>query len=145
MIGGQRVAELLGKAAQHFKKEEYWDTIQTLEPVIPMTEGKVRSKARTLLAKAYAKNPKWVKRAEEEIRNMLSEDPKYADGYYELAKIYKAKGLASRSQVDVQEGAKDPTRPSRSLAGDWPDHSGAGREGRPEGEGRLLESTLQER
>lgn len=98
VIGGQRVAELLGKAAQHFKKEEYWDTIQTLEPVIPMTEGKVRSKARTLLAKAYAKNPKWVKRAEEEIRNMLSEDPKYADGYYELAKIYKAKGLASRSR-----------------------------------------------
>ena len=97
-MSGQRVAEMLGKAAQHFKKEEYWDAIQTIEPIIPMTEAKVKSKARTLLARAYAKNPKWVKRAEEELRNLLLEDPKNADGYFELAKIYKEKKLASRSR-----------------------------------------------
>lgn len=98
VVAGQALAERLGKAAGHFKKEEYWDAIQTLEPVIPMTEGKVRCKARILLARAYSKNPNWVKRAEEEIRDVLREDPKYADGYFELAKIYREKGLASRSR-----------------------------------------------
>ncbi len=113
-LGGQQIAEMLGKAAVHFKKEEYWDTIQTLEPIIPMLEGKVRSKTRTLLAKAYSKNPNWVKRAEEEIRNVLNDDPTYADGYYELAKIYKEKGLASRSMSMFRKVLE--------LA---PDHAGA--------------------
>ena len=97
VVGGQ-VAELLGKANQHFKKEEYWDAIQILEPAIAHTEGKLKSKARLLLAKAYAKNPKWVKRAEEEIRELLAEDPRYAEGYFHLAMIYKEKGLASRAR-----------------------------------------------
>ena len=56
-------------------------------------------RGRILLAKAYAKNPNWVRRAEETLQNVVREDPVNVDAHYELGLLYKAGGLAARAQA----------------------------------------------
>jgi len=93
-----RAAELQVRLAEkHFEMEKYWDAIQALEPAVPILTGKMRQRARVLLARAYLKNPKWVKRAEETLLSVVQEDDKNADGHFLLGKIYKQQGLKTRS------------------------------------------------
>jgi tetratricopeptide (TPR) repeat protein len=89
--------EAYRRAQKHFEKEQYWDAIQLLEPALPKVEGKARSKVRILLAKAYQKNPKWVKRAEDQLQTVIREDPNNADAHFLLGSIYKTSGLKSRA------------------------------------------------
>ena len=56
-------------------------------------------RGRILLARAYAKNPNWVRRAEETLQNVVREDPVNVDAHYELGLLYKAAGLAARAQA----------------------------------------------
>jgi Tfp pilus assembly protein PilF len=58
----------------------------------------MRQRARVLLARAYLKNPKWVKRAEETLLAVIHDDDKNVDGHFLLGKIYKEQGLKTRSQ-----------------------------------------------
>jgi len=95
-----RAAELQVQLAEkHFEQEKYWDAIQALEPAVPVVTGKVRQKARVLLARAYLKNPKWVKRAEETLLAVIQDDDKNVDGHFLLGKIYKQQGLKTRSHT----------------------------------------------
>jgi hypothetical protein len=94
-----RAAELQVRLAEkHFEQEKYWDAIQALEPAATVLTGKMRQRARVLLARAYLKNPKWVKRAEETLLSVVQEDDKNVDGHFLLGKIYKQQGLKTRSQ-----------------------------------------------
>jgi tetratricopeptide (TPR) repeat protein len=88
---GIRMAEKL------YEKEKFWDAIQLLEPAIPLVEGKQRQRARIALARCYLKNPKWAKRAEEELLAAAREDPKNVDAHFILGTIYKERGLRSRA------------------------------------------------
>ena len=56
-------------------------------------------KGRILLAKAYAKNPNWVRRAEEYLHQVVREDPDNVDAHYELGRLYKQVGHAARAQA----------------------------------------------
>lgn len=85
------------KAEKHFEKEQYWDAIQLLEPALPHAQGKSKTRVRVLLAKCYLKNPKWVKRAEEQLQNAVREEPGSADAHFLLGTIYKSGGLKSRA------------------------------------------------
>jgi DnaJ domain len=94
-----RAAEMQVRLAEkHFEQEKYWDAIQALEPAVPVLTGKMRQRARVLLARAYLKNPKWVKRAEETLLSVVHDDDKNVDGHFLLGKIYKEQGLKTRSQ-----------------------------------------------
>jgi hypothetical protein len=94
-----RAAELQVRLAEkHFEQEKYWDAIQALEPSVLVLTGKMRQRARVLLARAYLKNPKWVKRAEETLLAVIHDDDKNVDGHFLLGKIYKEQGLKTRSQ-----------------------------------------------
>ena len=86
-------------AEKHFEQEKFWDAIQALEPAVPVLTGKVRQRARVLLARAYLKNPKWVKRAEETLLSVVHDDDKNVDGHFLLGKIYKQQGLKTRSHA----------------------------------------------
>jgi tetratricopeptide (TPR) repeat protein len=119
----KRVAqEALRKAQKHFEKEKYWDAIQALEPAVTVVTGKMRQRARVLLARAYLKNPKWVKRAEETLLAVVHDDDKNVDGHFLLGRIYKEQGLKTRSQSmfrravelkpDHEEAAAELTDPS---------------------------------
>jgi hypothetical protein len=89
--------ESLRNAQQYFEHGHYWDAIQTIEEVLPAMQGRLRARARLLLAQAYLKNPKWTKSAEQELKNVLADDPSNADAYFLLGTIYKQGGLAQRS------------------------------------------------
>jgi hypothetical protein len=92
--------ETLAKAQLLLTQARYWDAIQMLEVAVPQLEPRrAQHRGRILLAKAYAKNPNWVRRAEETLHDVVREDPANADAHYELGLIYKAGGLPARAQA----------------------------------------------
>jgi curved DNA-binding protein CbpA len=75
-----------------------WGAIQLLQAVIPRIYGrKQRERARVLLAKAYIKNPNWVRRGEELLQKVIQEDPQNAEAHYALGLLYKESGMSSRA------------------------------------------------
>jgi tetratricopeptide (TPR) repeat protein len=89
--------EAIRKAARSVATEKYWEAIQLLEPAIGRVEGKVRQNGRVLLAKAYMKNPNWVKQGEELLLAVVQDDPKHIEAYMLLGNLYKGGGLRSRA------------------------------------------------
>ena len=89
--------ESFRKADKLFDREQYWDAIQLLEPALPRAQGKLKNRVRVLLAKAYLKNPKWIKRAEEQLQTVVKEDAANVDAHFLLGTIYKTGGLKSRA------------------------------------------------
>jgi tetratricopeptide (TPR) repeat protein len=90
-------AQLLKNARRLYGKEKYWDAIQSLEGLVPLTEGKTRVEALVLLAKAYLKNPHWVKRAEEQLLLAVEANPKHVEAHFLLGTIYHDKNLRARA------------------------------------------------
>lgn len=91
--------ETLASAQLLITQARYWDAIQLLESAIPRLEPtRLQSRGRILLARAYAKNPNWLRRAEEMLHAVVRDDPTNADAHYELGLLYKAGGLAARAQ-----------------------------------------------
>ncbi len=94
----QKAAELaIRRAEMLYEKEQYWDAIQALEAALPLVEGKVLQRARVDLARAYMKNPNWVKKAEEELQKTVRDDPRNVDAHFLLANIYKESGQRIRA------------------------------------------------
>ena len=56
-------------------------------------------RGRLLLARAYSKNPNWLRRAEETLHELVREDPTNADAHFELGLIYKGSGFQARAQA----------------------------------------------
>lgn len=125
-----RETEILTKAAKFMTDEKYWDAIQALEGAVASFTGRRLQKARLLLARAYAKNPKWQRRAEEVAQKVVKDEPANAEAYFVLAGIYKAGRLESRATAmyrkvlelkpDHEEaraalGEAEPPKPSGTL------------------------------
>jgi len=92
--------DTLYKAQVLLAQARYWDAIQVLEATVPQMEPRRHQhRGRILLARAYAKNPNWVRRAEETLQRIVREDPVNVDAHYELGLLYKAGGLAARAQA----------------------------------------------
>ena len=91
--------EILISARRLLTQARYWDAIQMLESAIPAMEPRAQQhRGRLLLARAYSKNPNWLRRAEEVLQQLLREDPTNADVHYELGLIYKNSGFVARAQ-----------------------------------------------
>jgi hypothetical protein len=100
--GGEYIPpeDILFKARLLFSQARYWEVTNLLEGTIPhMEERRHQHKGQILLARAYAKNPSWVRRAEETLQLVVREDPANVDAHYELGLLYKAGGLAARAQA----------------------------------------------
>ena len=92
--------DTLFKARLLLSQARYWEVIHMLESTVEqMEERRHQHKGRILLARAYAKNPNWMRRAEETLQHVVREDPGNADAHYELGLLYKAGGLAARAQA----------------------------------------------
>jgi Tfp pilus assembly protein PilF len=128
-----RVEEAIGRAEQLIAERMYWEAIQQLEPMIRRAEGPLRVRARMALAQAYAKNPKWIRRAEEQLQAVMREDPKHIDAYLVLASIYRAGHLPARAIAlyrKVLELEPDHPQALRGLAREEhvePPHPSGGR------------------
>jgi len=101
----RRAAKLLeqARALEQEKPDEpehqrlTYDAIQLLEPAVEVVQGKARLRAQMLLARGYAKNPKWAKRAEELLLAASRENPKAAEPWALLGSIYAGSGLKTRA------------------------------------------------
>jgi tetratricopeptide (TPR) repeat protein len=89
--------ESLRKAERQIAEGAYWDAIKLLETAIPHLTGKQKQRARVANARALAKNPHWIKDAEQLLETVLEEDPKYATAHFELALLYRDCGLKGRA------------------------------------------------
>lgn len=95
---------------------KYWEAITVLETALPhMEPPRHQNRGRILLARAYAKNPNWLRKAEEQLQEVLRTDPQHVDGHYQLGLLYKAQGLTARAQglfrrvIELQPDHKDAT------------------------------------
>ncbi len=90
--------EAIHRAERLIADTKTWDAIQLLQAVIPRVFGrKQRDRARVLLAKAYIKNPNWLRRGEELLQTVIQEDPQNAEAHFALGMLYKESGMSSRA------------------------------------------------
>ena len=93
-----RVAEeSIRKAERYLLEEKFWDAIQLLEPAIRVAGGQWKARGQLALARAYLKNPHWLKRAEEQLQAIVKEAPQNAEAYFLLGTLYLQGGLRSRA------------------------------------------------
>jgi curved DNA-binding protein CbpA len=96
----------LEDARQLLEEARFWDAIQILESAVPRLHPQgQRHRGEILLARAYARNPKWVRRAEKTLRGVIGEDPTNAEAHYQLGLLYKAGGLNARAQSMFRKAA----------------------------------------
>ena len=100
---GRRAASILATAAELFRDANYWEAIQQLEPMIPRATGETRDSAQLLLAQAYLKNPKWMRRAEAVLQTLVARSPRHVTAQLQLAEIYRASGLTSRAKAAYEK------------------------------------------
>jgi curved DNA-binding protein CbpA len=91
------VEEGIRRAEELIAERMYWEAIQQLEPLIRRVEGPLRVRARLALALASSKNPKWLRRAEEQLQAAIHEDPRHVEAHLLLASIYRTEGLPARA------------------------------------------------
>jgi tetratricopeptide (TPR) repeat protein len=94
--------EALRRAEKLYAQEKYWDSIQLIEPALASLKGKLHQRARVLLARNYLRNPKWLKRAEEQLLAVVREDASSVDAHFLLAGIYRSGGLRTRAFHEYQ-------------------------------------------
>jgi curved DNA-binding protein CbpA len=90
--------EAIHRAERLLTDGKVWDSIQLLQRIVPQIYGKKqRERARVLLAKAYIKNPNWLRRGEELLQAVIQEDPQNAEAHYVLGMLYKESKMNSRA------------------------------------------------
>jgi tetratricopeptide (TPR) repeat protein len=121
--------EILFRARLMLTQARYWEAIQLLETTLPAMEPRRQQhRGRLLLARAYSKNPNWLRRAEETLQGIMKEDPTNAEACYELGLVYKSSGFTARAQamfrraLELRPGHKE----AEAELGIQPEVSGGG-------------------
>jgi tetratricopeptide (TPR) repeat protein len=116
--------EALDRAAVFIGIEKHWDAIQLLEPLVKTSRSQVtRHKASLLMARAFIKNPKWMRRAEQALRAVVDEDPAHAEAHFLLGQVYRDEGLKARAEsmfrrvLELRPGHKGATEELKALSG----------------------------
>jgi len=126
------VEEAIGRAEQLIAERMFWEAIQQVEPLIHRVEGPLRTRARMALAQASVRNPKWLRRAEEQLQAVLREDPRHIEAYLLLASIYRTEGLPTRAAAlyrKILEIEPDHPKARREVGGQAhaePEHPSGG-------------------
>jgi Tfp pilus assembly protein PilF len=129
------VEEAINRAEELIVERMYWEAIQQLEPLVRRVEGPLRVRARMALALASAKNPKWLRRAEEQLQAAILEDPQHVEAHLLLASIYRTKGLPTRAAalyrrvLEIKPGHPKALRGLAHLEHAEPEHPSGGLRG----------------
>ena len=91
------VEEALHRATKLYEREQYWDAIQLLDPIVEKAPAKLRARGKVLLARCNLRNPKWARRAEEMLLSVIRDEPGTAEAWALLGQIYSAKGMQARA------------------------------------------------
>jgi hypothetical protein len=89
--------EVLAHAEAEFAEGRAWDALQAVDAVLVGLSGRLRLRALLLKARVYAKNPNWLKEAEEQLKEILVAQPANVDALFLLGGIYKEVGFAARA------------------------------------------------
>jgi tetratricopeptide (TPR) repeat protein len=91
-------AEGLFRAGEErFQEAKYWEAMALLGEAVRVAEGRLRLRARLLLARAFLKHPEKEREAEKELQAVLEADPEHLDAHFHLGTIYKRRGWKSRA------------------------------------------------
>jgi serine/threonine protein kinase len=102
-------SESLRLAEMKLRAGQTWEAIQYAESAFPNLEGHDKLKARVLLARAKAKNPKWVKEAERSLLDLVKEEPQAHEPWVALGDVYRASQMTSRAIAMYKKGLElDP-------------------------------------
>jgi hypothetical protein len=93
------VMNALAQAEAHFTASRFWEAIQILEGMLPWVRGRSEVRVRTLLARCYRKNPKWLRSAEDELLRVLDLQPGNVEALLSLGEIYRQVGMPSRARA----------------------------------------------
>jgi curved DNA-binding protein CbpA len=93
----ERLAETIATGEELLRDGHYWEAIQQIEPTLQQARGELRVRARLALARACVRNPKWLKRAETHLQDVLHEHPEHVDAHLLLGDIYRAGNLRARA------------------------------------------------
>jgi curved DNA-binding protein CbpA len=85
------------RAAASIGRERYWEALPLLETAVPRATGASKQRGRILLARIYARDPDWVKQAEELLLAVVHAEPDAAEAHFYLGVIYRHLGLRSRA------------------------------------------------
>jgi len=93
----RRLEEIYKKAQERFAERKFWEVVGMLEALAPLAQGRLRHKARVLLAQTYFKNPQWRREAEVEMLGVLEEAPDNVDARFALAEMYRDWGQREKA------------------------------------------------
>jgi tetratricopeptide (TPR) repeat protein len=117
--------EVLAHAEGELAEGRAWDALQAVEAVLDGLAGRSRLRALLLRARVYARNPRWLKEAEEQLKEILAASPTNVDALFLLGQVYKAAGFEARATavfrrvLDLRPrhaGALEETRGASSPA-----------------------------
>lgn len=121
--------ESVKRGEEYLAEGKYWDAIRLLEPAVNALSGTWKVRARLALARAYLKNPHWVKRAEDVLHAITREDGRSAEAFFLLGRLYKQGGLRSRAASMFRkalEAKPDHEQAAAELAAPPPEQTAEG-------------------
>jgi tetratricopeptide (TPR) repeat protein len=108
--------QMLVSAEQEFAEGRYWDALQVVESVLGELQGRMRRRGCLLRARALGRNPKWRKEAEEQLKEILAEEPGNVDALFHLAELYQAGGMTTRAAAMFRKVLELRPRHAGALA-----------------------------
>jgi tetratricopeptide (TPR) repeat protein len=108
--------QVLVGAEQQFAEGRYWDALQAVEPLLGELQGRMRRRGLLLRARALGQNPKWRKESEDQLKEILAEDPGNVDALFHLGQLYKAGGMSTRATAAFRKVLELRPRHAGALA-----------------------------
>jgi curved DNA-binding protein CbpA len=109
--------ESLRLAEMKLKLGQVEEAMHYAESAFPGLDAHDKMRAKVLLARAKAKNPKWVKEAERSLQEIAKEHPHSYDPWLALGDIYRAGDMKSRAITHYKKALElDPENHAARVA-----------------------------
>jgi tetratricopeptide (TPR) repeat protein len=108
--------QMVSSAEHELADGRYADALQVVESVLGELQGRLRRRACVLRARALGHNPKSRKQAEDQLKQVLVEDPGNVDALFHLGELYKAGGMDTRATAMFRKVLELRPRHAGALA-----------------------------
>ncbi len=87
------------EALDLLEQERTWEAIQVIEKALPQARTPVqRHMLQVVLARAVLKNPKWLRRGEDLLLEVIRENPRHVAALLMLARLYRQQRMRARAE-----------------------------------------------
>jgi curved DNA-binding protein CbpA len=97
---GERAAhaeQMFGRAQENFQAGKYWEALALAGEVVYLSQGRLRRRARMLLARCYMKRSESLKKAEQELLGVIGEDADNPEAHFHLGMLFDQTGRSNRA------------------------------------------------